>query len=195
MSDTLRPARLPPPGATLKRELDARGWTQKDLAAIIQRPEQAISEIVNGDKRITPETALSFASAFGTSAEFWLNLQSNFDLWQAQRAQATASEDPIRKKARIYERVPVAELLKRGWIKKTESLQALEREVLRFLGISSLDEPCRIAASFRHSTAFTPEAVAQTAWLKRVDAVAATLILQSFVDAHRGHLPPLGPAL
>ena len=76
--------------------------------------------------------------------------------------------------ARIYERVPVAELLKRGWIKKTESLQALEREVLRFLGISSLDEPCRIAASFRHSTAFTPEAVAQTAWLKRVDAVAAT---------------------
>jgi HTH-type transcriptional regulator/antitoxin HigA len=172
MSDPLRPATMPPPGAMLKRELEARGWTQKDLAAIIQRPEQAISEIANGEKRITPETAISFASAFGTSAEFWLNLQSNHDLWQAQRAQAANAADPIRRKARIYERAPIAELVRRGWIKKSESLEGLEREVLKFLGISSLDEPSRIAASFRQSEAFTPEAAAQNAWLRRVDLVS-----------------------
>lgn len=174
MSETLRPARVLAPGVTLKRELEARGWTQKDLAKIIARPEQAISEIVTAEKRITPETAIAFASAFGTSAEFWLNLQSNYDLWQAQRNPSAATTDLIRRRAKLFERAPIAELVRRGWLKKTESLQSLEREVLRFLGISSLDEPCGIAASFRLSEARSPESASVIAWLKRVDAVART---------------------
>ena len=71
MSDDLRPARLVLPGRILKQELDARDWTQRDLAAILGRPEQAISEIVNGTKQITPETSLELSQAFGTSPEFW----------------------------------------------------------------------------------------------------------------------------
>ena len=59
------------PGRILKQELDARDWTQRDLAAILGRPEQAISEIVNGTKQITPETSLELSQAFGTSPEFW----------------------------------------------------------------------------------------------------------------------------
>lgn len=50
----------------------------KDLAQIINRPEQTISAIVKGTKQITPETALKLASAFGTSAEFWSDLESNY---------------------------------------------------------------------------------------------------------------------
>jgi len=57
------------------RELEARGWTQKDLARIMERPPQAINEIVKGTKQITPETALVLAETFGTSAEFWTNLE------------------------------------------------------------------------------------------------------------------------
>ena len=83
MSAKLRPARVPHPGHIIRRELEARGWTQKDLADIMGRPEQAISEIVNGRKRIIPETALQLAEAFGTSADLWLNLESNYRLHQA----------------------------------------------------------------------------------------------------------------
>lgn len=68
---------MPPPGRIIKRELEARGWTQKDLAHIMDRPEQTISQIVNAKKRITPETALQLAAAFGTSAEFWLRLEAS----------------------------------------------------------------------------------------------------------------------
>lgn len=57
------------------RELEARGWTQKDLARIMERPPQAISKIVKGGRQITPETALELAETFGTSAEFWTNLE------------------------------------------------------------------------------------------------------------------------
>ena len=80
MSDDLRPARLVLPGRILKQELDARDWTQRDLAAILGRPEQAISEIVNGTKQITPETSLELSQAFGTSPEFWHNLEANYRL-------------------------------------------------------------------------------------------------------------------
>jgi len=43
-------------------------------------PVQRVNEIVRGKRGITPESAWLFAEAFGTSPEFWLNLQSNYDL-------------------------------------------------------------------------------------------------------------------
>lgn len=78
MIQRLSPARVPAPGRTLVRELEARGWTQKDLAEITGYPMQTIYEIVQVEKQITPETALKFAIAFGTSADFWINLERNY---------------------------------------------------------------------------------------------------------------------
>ena len=77
MSGSLIAARVPTPGRLARREMEARGWTQKDLAHIMDRTEQTISQIVQGRKRVTPETALELASAFGTSADLWLNLEAN----------------------------------------------------------------------------------------------------------------------
>ncbi len=69
-----------PPGDFLREELDARGWTQRDLAEIIGRPVQVISAVVNAKKQITPQTAVALGAAFGTSAAFWLNLQTAYQL-------------------------------------------------------------------------------------------------------------------
>jgi HTH-type transcriptional regulator/antitoxin HigA len=74
MEKALKPARAAEPGRILMRELEARGWTQKDLARLMGRTPQAINEIVKGTKQITPRTALELAETFGTSAEFWTNL-------------------------------------------------------------------------------------------------------------------------
>ncbi len=76
----LRPARAVRPGIILQREIEARGWTQNDLADMIGRPQQTISEIVRGTEQITPETALELSEAFGTSPEFWMNLETNYRL-------------------------------------------------------------------------------------------------------------------
>lgn len=83
MPEVSRPARPVAPGRIIKQEMEARGWSQKDLAAILGRPEQMVSEIVNGVKQITPETALELAQAFGTSPELWMNLEGGPD--SAQR--------------------------------------------------------------------------------------------------------------
>jgi addiction module HigA family antidote len=74
------------PGEVLAEELEARNLTQRSLAQAIGRPEQAISEIVHGKKGITAETALQLAEAFGVSAEFWMNLQTNYELTLARLA-------------------------------------------------------------------------------------------------------------
>ena len=72
-----------PPGAFIREELEERGWSQRDLAKVIGRPLQAVNEIVNGRKQITPDTALELAAAFGTSPELWLNLEVQYRLWRA----------------------------------------------------------------------------------------------------------------
>lgn len=82
-SKSQRPvAQVFPPGEFLREELEARGWTQTDLAEILGWPLQAVNAIINGKKEITPETAIALGAAFGTSAELWLNLESAYRLWK-----------------------------------------------------------------------------------------------------------------
>ena len=72
------PAEVFPPGDFFREELEARGWTQKDLADILDQPTHLVSEIIDGKRRISPETALDLARGFGTSAEYWLKLESTY---------------------------------------------------------------------------------------------------------------------
>ena len=70
------PAEAFPPGEYLRDELEERGWTVTEFAGIIGRPVQDVSEILDAEKRITPDMALSLSGALGTSAKVWLNLQT-----------------------------------------------------------------------------------------------------------------------
>ncbi|WP_068249781.1 HigA family addiction module antitoxin [Janibacter corallicola] len=60
------------------------GITQHELAVSIGVPPRRIDEIVHGKRGITADTALRLAKYFGTSAEFWINLPSHYDLDRAQ---------------------------------------------------------------------------------------------------------------
>ena len=84
----MRPKNRPPshPGEILQRiYLDDMGLTQSDLARHLKWKPGKINEIVNKKRGITAETALAFADALKTTPEFWLNLQSNYDLWYAEQ--------------------------------------------------------------------------------------------------------------
>ena len=169
MSTELHPAQLVLPGRILKRELEARGWTQRDLAAIIGRPEQIISEIISGSKQITPETALELSQAFGTSAELWSNLEANYRL---ELARTQAYGDVIARRSRLYAELPLREMASRGWLTLHESVAALEAGVAGCLGVPVLPEPPRLAARLRGSSARPALTYAQLAWLRRAEALA-----------------------
>jgi HTH-type transcriptional regulator / antitoxin HigA len=169
MSQLLAPARVPPPGRILVRELEARGWTQKDLAEITGRPAQTINEIIQGKKHITPDTALDLGEALGTSAEFWTNLETNYRLHLARKAN---QDREIMRKSQLYSVAPIAELTKRGLIQPTDEVEGLERQVCNFLGIDAIEETPKLAINFRCSPERSPEAIAQLAWAKQVENLA-----------------------
>lgn len=75
----------PHPGEILQEEfLQPMGLSQNRLAMELHVPCHRVNEIVNGRRRITADTALRLAKFFGTTADFWLNLQSRYDLVAAE---------------------------------------------------------------------------------------------------------------
>lgn len=77
------------PGEVLKREfLDPLGLTQVKLAGHVGVSVQRINETIRGKRGITPETAWLFAQAFGTTPQFWTNLQANHDLAASRPARS-----------------------------------------------------------------------------------------------------------
>lgn len=88
------PDRIPSihPGEILLQDfIDAFGITQHRLAVSIGVPPRRINEIVHGKRGITADTAVRLAKYFGTSAEFWMNLQAHYEL----RTQTRALEDQL----------------------------------------------------------------------------------------------------
>jgi addiction module HigA family antidote len=73
------------PGEHLAEQLEALGMSAAELARNIQVPTNRITQILNGTRAVTGDTALRLAHFFGTSAEFWLNLQSLYELGLAQQ--------------------------------------------------------------------------------------------------------------
>ena len=73
------------PGEHLVEELKALEMSAAELARRLDVPTNRITQILNGTRAITGDTALRLAHFFGTSAEFWLNLQSLYDLRLAQQ--------------------------------------------------------------------------------------------------------------
>ncbi len=72
------------PGEHLAEELKALGMSAAELARKIDVPTNRVTQMLNGTHAITGDTALRLGHFFGTSAEFWLNLQSLYDLRLAQ---------------------------------------------------------------------------------------------------------------
>jgi addiction module HigA family antidote len=64
--------------------------TQRDLADAIRVPYQRVNELVNGRRGVTPSTSLRLSKFFGTSADFWMNLQLRWDLYHAKQEEADA---------------------------------------------------------------------------------------------------------
>jgi antitoxin HigA-1 len=68
------------PGRLLRRELHARGLSANRVALDLGVPSGRITDILNGRRAITADTAVRLARYFGNSAQFWLDLQSQYDI-------------------------------------------------------------------------------------------------------------------
>ena len=90
--------KLPPihPGQVLKTVLEDAGITANTLALSLRIPANRLTEIINGRRSLSADTALRLARFFGTSAQMWMNLQAKYDLDSAEDALADRIEAEVR---------------------------------------------------------------------------------------------------
>lgn len=161
------PAEVFSPGEFLREEIEARDWSQVELAQIIGKTPAFVNEILTAKRGITPETAQALSDALGTSPQLWLNLESSY------RLSLTSGHDKsIARRAKVYAKAPVNEMMKRGWISRYEDVDDLEKEVIQFFELSSIDDTPSLLAAARKSTSYEETTVSQLAWFYRAKQIA-----------------------
>ena len=181
MNNEQIPAEVFPPGEFIREEIEERGWTQEDLAEILGRPLRLVNEIIMGKRGITPETANGIAAAFGTSPQFWMNLESMYRLSQAR----TRDTNSVERRARLYSLGPIKEMIKRHWLEPSENINILEQHFMEFIRADTLDiAPTFYAHAARKSTPYHTETPAQTVWLYRTRQIAELMTVSSYSPNH-----------
>lgn len=168
-----------PPGVFIKDELDARGWSQRDLAYILGYTEQTVNKLISGKQGITADMAKALGDAFGTSAEVWANLQKAYELRVARPA------DPsIKVRATLQSAFPIREMIRRGWFEDGDQ-SLLELQVARFFEASSLEMVPKMArfSGAAKKANYDDDPPEQIAWLFRVRQIARMMNVPRYSEA------------
>src|SRR5690606_14129429 len=112
------------------------------------------------------ETALQFEAALGTSAELWMNLESQYQLSKVRQISS-----PIQRRAALHARFPIREMVKRKWIDASDDIEILEHEVTRFYSLRSLQDSPTLAHAAK-KTSYEEVTMLQWSWLFRVKQIA-----------------------
>jgi antitoxin HigA-1 len=103
-----QPKKRPPihPGRILRTELEESNFTADGLALALRVPANRLTEILHGRRAITADTAMRLGRFFGTSAQFWMSLQTNYQLQLAEDTSASVAAGLRRALARLHAGVP-----------------------------------------------------------------------------------------
>ena len=167
-----------PPGEFLRDELEARDWTQQQLAEIMGRPPRVISEIIQAKRAITPETAVGLSSALGTSAQFWMNLESQHAL-----SKVKVDSDEVAKRARLHSKFPVREMRRRSWLPPSETAAELERHVTQFFEDYATNDAIGFAVAAKKTAHVEPLTFLQLAWLLRCRQMAKRQVVGTYSES------------
>jgi len=159
-----------PPAEYIREAMEARDWTQNDLAEVMGRNRHTVLRLLNGKTAITPETAHALAQAFGTSAEVWMNLQTSYEL-----ALAAKDDREIERRARLYSRFPIREMQKRTWITESKDTANIEESLCRLLEIKNIEQTPQIAVAARKGTEYGEDSRAHVAWYFKVRSLSRKL--------------------
>ncbi len=163
------------PGEVLAYELELRNMSQQELAKRTGLTPKHIVAVMKGKSAITSETAIKLERAIGMPADYWLNLESQYQEIKAR----IAEEDKLEADLDWLKKIPVSAMVKLGWINKFKDKKEQLIEVLSFLGIASVDQwediwpGLKVAYRQHKKHEIFPEAV--SAWLRRGEIEASSI--------------------
>ena len=168
------------PGQYLKALLDAREWSQRVLAIILEIDESLLNKIINNNRNIDAKTALLLGEVFEVDPEDFLSLQKKYDL---EKAKIESRPDAGRaKRARIFGDLPISNMIKRGWIRadNVRDVPQVESALTYFFGVDSIDSIEILPHAAKKTQTNITATPAQLAWLYRVKAIASDMIAGKF---------------
>jgi HTH-type transcriptional regulator / antitoxin HigA len=166
---------VPHPGEFLKEEIDARGWSQRDLAYILGVPEQAITMIIAGKRGISPEMAKALGDAFDVSADYFSNLQQAYEM-----SIARAPDPGVARRALLQSSYPVREMIRRGWLEDSD-VGMLEAQMMRFFSVNRLEDVPYLAHAAK-KTDYSETTPSQCAWLYRVKQICSEMVCATYSE-------------
>jgi HTH-type transcriptional regulator/antitoxin HigA len=161
---------VPLPGMYIQEELDARNWSQRDLAFILGIEEAALNKIIKGKTGVSVEMSKALAEAFNIDEDFFSNLQKSYDL-----ANSAAPDPAISRRALLQTKYPAREMIKRGWVKNTNDIGLLETQLERFFRISNDNRVAGIQHRAKKTNSGEDATPLQEAWLYRVMQIAEAM--------------------
>jgi HTH-type transcriptional regulator/antitoxin HigA len=160
----LEPRWASAPGETILEALRERGNSVDDLAEWLQLSDPQTRRLLSGDTQIDGRTASALALHIGGSEAFWTGRETRY-----QEHLSWVSADAL------AERLPVAELVKRGWLQKTTNWRERAKACLDFFGVTTEAEWNQVYgsplanANFRRSARLQVSDTAVAAWLRRAE--------------------------
>jgi HTH-type transcriptional regulator/antitoxin HigA len=133
----IRAAKKFGPGYFIREQLELREWTQEDLTEVMGITLKHINKILQDKQPITLETARILSEVFNTSPHYWLNIDTGYRLWLAEERSGSESKADI--KSGIFERMPIRDMVKKGWLKPYQNLDKLQEQVRNFWGWETID--------------------------------------------------------
>ena len=171
------------PGQLIEALIAERNWSQRVLAIIIGVEETGLNKMIAGKKQITAEMAITLGEVFEIPAETFLQLQRDYDLAQAR---IVTRPDPGRAtRAHLFGGLPVAEMIKRGWLNAEDvrNVPKVESELARFFGVNSVDEIEILPHAAKRTSTFAPATATQLAWIYRVKQIAGEMLVPKYSSA------------
>lgn len=123
-----------PPGETIRENMELLGMNQVELAARLGITQKHLSNILNGNAPITYETALKLEAVIGPSAQFWMNLETNYQLDKARLDRIKEFKSDLD----ILKEIPYKKMSDFGWIEKTNNRDIRVINCREFFGVGNL---------------------------------------------------------
>lgn len=171
------------PGQLIRALLEARGWTQRVLAIVLGIDEAVINRLTADKRPIEATMALSLGEIFDIPAERFLELQKSFDL---AKARMLARPDPGRNtRARLFGDLPVAEMIRRGWLDAEDVRDVPKAEVAlaKFFGVDSSSDIEILPHAAKKTDTVDGVTPVQLAWLYRVREIARDMLAPRYSPA------------
>ena len=171
---------ISPPGETILDILEERGWSQSELAERIGYTRKHINQLVKGNASITEETALKLERVLGSTAGFWLNREAQYRELIARKSEL----EELKECVPWLKKLPVADMVRFGWIQKHSKRVYQVAECLRYFGVATVEAWAskyeNLVLAYHASETFDRKEGSVIAWLRLGEQEAEGISCSAF---------------